>query len=262
MNTVDGEGPLLKIRNLSRQFGGLTALNEFDLDLFKAEILGLIGPNGAGKSTFFNLISGFHKPTNGMVQFKEQDITNWKPHQIARSGIGRAFQASTLFMRLTAFENVFNGFHLTYRERYWKSFLHTPTAGLEEGVIKGKVIEILEFMGLAAYRDIPAHNLPYGHQKILGVCIALATSPEILLLDEPLTGMHPEETAAVGHLIGKLRQRGLSIILVEHNIEAVMRICDRIVVLNHGRKITEGLPREVRSNQEVIDAYLGTDEED
>lgn len=252
---------LLETRSLSKYFGGLAAISQLDLDVYPLEILGLIGPNGAGKTTLFNVLNGFQKPNEGRVIFKEQDITGLKAHKIAQLGIGRAFQTSTLFMRLTVFDNVFNGFHMNYKEGEWRSFLHTPRARKEERNIKQRVMEILEFMGLAESKDQLAQNLPYGHQKILGVCIALATEPTLLLLDEPLNGMNPEETSTVLDLLNKVREKGITILLVEHNMDAVMRICDRIVVLNHGKKIAEGLPREIGNNKEVIDAYLGADEE-
>ena len=254
--------PLLEVRNLTKHFGGLSAITELDLDIFNSEILGVIGPNGAGKSTLFNLISGFYPPTQGRVIFEGKNITGLKAHEIAQMGIGRSFQASTLFMKLTVFDNVFNAYHMNYKNAVWKSFLHTPSALREERVVKQKVLEILEFMGLADLKDQIAHNLPHGHQRILGVCIALATQPKLLLLDEPLTGMHPEETSRMLDLIKKVQGRNITIVLVEHNMDAVMQLCDRIVVLNHGRKIAEGLPKEIRDNQEVIEAYLGTEEED
>jgi branched-chain amino acid transport system ATP-binding protein len=253
---------LLEVRNLTKHFGGLAAISELDLDIFDPEILGIIGPNGAGKSTFFNIVSGFYPPTRGRVMFKGRDIIGLKAHQIAQLGIGRSFQSSTLFMNLTVFDNVFIGFHMNYKEAAWKSFLHTPPALKEERSAKQRVMEILEFMGLAESKDQIAHNLPHGHQRILGVSIALATQPKLLLLDEPLTGMHPEETSRMLDLIRKVQGRNITIVLVEHNMDAVMQLCDRIVVLNHGRKIAEGLPKEIRDNQEVIEAYLGTEEED
>jgi branched-chain amino acid transport system ATP-binding protein len=252
---------LLEVRNLSKHFGGLSALSELDLDIFDSEILGVIGPNGAGKSTFFNLVNGFYPPTKGRVKFKGRDIIGLKAHEIARLGIGRSFQISTLFMDLTVFDNVLNGFHMNYKESTWKSFLHTPSALKEVRRAKQRVTEILEFMGLAKSKDQIAHNLPHGHQRILGVCIALVTQPKLLLLDEPLTGMHPEETSTMLNLIKKIQNKGVTIVLVEHNMDAVMRLCDRIVVLNHGKKIAEGRPKEIRDNDEVIEAYLGTEEE-
>jgi branched-chain amino acid transport system ATP-binding protein len=254
--------PLLEVRNLTKHFGGLSAITELDLDIFNSEILGVIGPNGAGKSTLFNLISGFYPPTQGRVIFEGRNITGSKAHEIAQMGIGRSFQASTLFMKLTVFDNVFNAYHMKYKKAIWKSFLHTPSALREERVAREKVLEILEFMGLAGLKDQIAHNLPHGHQRILGVSIALATQPKLLLLDEPLTGMHPEETLRMLDLIKKVQGRNITIVLVEHNMDAVMQLCDRIVVLNHGRKIAEGLPIEIRDNQEVIEAYLGTEEGD
>jgi branched-chain amino acid transport system ATP-binding protein len=252
---------LIEVRNLTKHFGGLAAISELDLEILDSEILGVIGPNGAGKSTLFNVISGFYLPTKGKVTFKGRDIIGLKAHRIAELGIGRSFQASTLFMNLTVFDNVLIGFHMNYKEAAWKSFLHTPSALREERGAKQRVMEILEFIGLAELKDQFANNLPHGHQRILGVCIALATQPELLLLDEPLTGMHTEEISTMLDLIKKLQKSGMTIVLVEHNMEAVMRLCERIIVLNHGKKIAEGSPEEISDNQEVTEAYLGKEEE-
>jgi len=248
---------LLEIRGLSRYFGGLAAVNDLDLDVLDSEILGLIGPNGAGKTTLFNLINGFFPPTSGEVIFQGEEISKFKPHEIAKLGIGRSFQQSVLFMGSTVFENVFTGFHMNYKTGLLKQFLHTPAVREEEENIKQKVMEILEFMGLASQKDELAQNLSHGHQRILGLCIALASNPELLLLDEPVTGMNPGETVTMIGLIRQLRDRGITLVVVEHDMKAVMSLCDRIVVLNYGRKIAEGLPGEIRENRSVIEAYLG-----
>jgi branched-chain amino acid transport system ATP-binding protein len=252
---------LLEVRRLTKNFGGLAAVNDVHFHVGEGEILGLIGPNGAGKSTVFNLINGFLPVTRGRITYEGRDITGLKAHRIARLGIGRAFQASTLFLKLSVFDNVFNGFHVRYRKAAWRSFLHTRGAREEEGKAREEVNEILQFMGLAKLEGVLAQNLPHGHQKMLGVCIAMAIRPRLLLLDEPLSGMHPEEAAAMSEVIRKIRDSGVTIVLVEHNVGAVMRLCDRIVVLNQGRKIAEGFPREIAQNQQVIEAYLGTDDE-
>jgi branched-chain amino acid transport system ATP-binding protein len=255
-------GSLLDVYKLTKYFGGLAAVNDLQFHAGAGEILGLIGPNGAGKSTVFNLINGFLPVTRGRITFEGRDITGLKAHRIARLGIGRAFQASTLFMKLSVFENVFNGFHLRYRRSSWRSFLHTRDAREEEERAREDVMDILRFVGLERLKGVLAQNLPHGHQKMLGVCIAMAIGPKLLLLDEPLAGMNPEETATMSEVITKLRDSGVTIVLVEHNIGAVMRLCDRIVVLSQGRKIAEGPPGEIAQNRDVIEAYLGTDEEE
>jgi branched-chain amino acid transport system ATP-binding protein len=248
---------LLQVQKLNKNFGGLAALHRVDLNVLESEILGIIGPNGAGKTTLFNVITGLIPPTEGKVIFKEEDITGLRADQIARRGIGRTFQASVLFMENTVFENVFIAFHMDYRQPGWKSFLHTPGAIKEELVIRQRAMEIMEFAGLASIKEELAMNLPHGHQRVLGVSLALATRPSLLLLDEPATGMNPVETSAMVDLIRKIRERGTGVVIVEHDMKAVMSLCDRIIVLNHGVKIAEGPPEEIRKNKEVIEAYLG-----
>jgi branched-chain amino acid transport system ATP-binding protein len=251
---------LLEIRNLHKYFGGLAAVDALDFDVFNSEIVGLIGPNGAGKTTLFNVICGFHTATSGKVIFNGEEITRLKPHQIAGMGIGRTFQATTLFMEATVFDNVVTGFHKNYNASRWETFLHTPSARKEEDAIRQKAMEILEFMGLASLKGETAQDLPHGHQRVLGICIALATNPTLLLLDEPVTGMNPGETLTMIGLIRQLRDRGIAIVMVEHDMKAVMSLCDRITVLSYGKKIAEGLPEEIRGNKEVIEAYLGREE--
>ena len=248
---------MLEVRKLSKYFGGLAAVNQVDLDVVEAEILGLIGPNGAGKTTLFNVISGFFPSSSGNVIFCGQDITNLKAHETARLGISRTFQASTLFMKLSALDNVFTGCHLGYRTSMWKRFLRMPSARKEEGMLRQEAREILEFMGLSALKDERAGNLTHGQQRILGVCVALAAKPKLLLLDEPVTGMNPSETQTMVGLIRQIRDRGTTIILVEHDMKVVMNLCERIAVLNYGQKIAEGLPGKIRENKEVVEAYLG-----
>jgi len=248
---------ILEVKQLSKYFGGLAAVSELDLSVVDSEILGLIGPNGAGKTTLFNVISGFFPPTSGKVTFDSRDITGLKAHQIAHLGISRTFQASTLFMKISVLDNVFTGYHMSYKTSIWKRLLRMPSALNEEEMLRQRTMEILGFMGLESLKDELAANLPHGHQRILGVCMALATNPKLLLLDEPVTGMNPEETQTMIDLIRQIRDRGVTIVVVEHDMRAVMNLCDRILVLNYGRKIAEGLPEEIRDNKEVVEAYLG-----
>jgi branched-chain amino acid transport system ATP-binding protein len=251
---------LLMIRKISKSFGGLNVLRLLDLDVFDSEIVGLIGPNGAGKTTLLNVISGFLRPTSGKVIFRNMEITGLEPDQVVRKGIVRTFQASTLFMGSSVFGNVFTACHANYRTGIWQAFVHSSAVRKEEEALKQKAVEILEFMNLASIKDEIAANLPHGHQRVLGICIALAANPQLLMLDEPATGMNPQETLVIVNLIRRIRDRGIAIIMVEHDMRAIMTVCDRVIVLNYGSKIAEGLPEEISTNKEVIEAYLGRED--
>ena len=245
---------LLEARDLTKHFGGLAAVSQFDLTVDTGEIVGLIGPNGAGKTTCFNLLSGFLPPTVGTVTFNGENITGLAPHYIVQRGLIRTFQLTVLFQDMTVLENVLMGLHLHSRRglgRLLFSRRRFPRAEVSWAQ------EILEFTGLVSHADQLAKNLPHGHQRVLGIAMALAARPRLLLLDEPVTGMNHEESQRVMNLVRTIRDRGMTILLVEHNMKAVMGICERIVVLNFGQKLAEGTPAAVSANPDVITAYLG-----
>ena len=252
--------PLLELRGVTKNFGKLQAVSDLDFIVDKGAIHSLIGPNGAGKTTVFNLITGTFPVTSGKILFDGVDITRLEPHQIAQRGVSRSFQQTYLFMQSTVLENVLIGLHMRSHAGAFYEFLHFPSARRVDSDARREALDIIDFMGLGALRNELAGNLPHGHQRALGVSIALACNPVLLLLDEPVTGMNPTETAEMVERIKGIRDRGVTVILVEHDMRVVMGISDRITVLNYGKKIVDCLPHEVRQNREVVEAYLGREE--
>jgi len=250
---------LLELRGVTKRFGGLVAVDNVDLDIEEGEIRGIIGPNGAGKTTLFNVITGNYSVTKGSIKYNGEDITGLSPHEIASRGLVRTFQQTALFNEFTLLKNVSVACHLHAKVMLFGAVAHTPTAQQTQRQAEERALEILEFMGLAGLKDELAVNLPHGHQRSLGVAIGLAAEPKLLLLDEPVTGMNPAEKQHMVGLIRKVRDRGITIMLVEHDMRTVMGICEKISVLDFGKKIAEGLPEEISNNQQVIEAYLGTE---
>jgi branched-chain amino acid transport system ATP-binding protein len=247
---------LLEARSLTKRFGGLTVINKLDLCLNEGEILGFLGPNGAGKSTFFNLVTGVVLPTSGQILYEGADITKKRPHQVAKLGVGRTFQLNPLFGDFTVFENVAAAHHLNPHSSAWDVYFNTRKYRENEKSISESSESILEFLGLSHIRGELAKNLPHGYQKILGVARALATRPKLLLLDEPLGGMNPEEIRFSINAVAKLRERGITILVVEHNMQ-ILGVCDRVAVISFGEKIFEGTPAEVKNDETVIKTYFG-----
>lgn len=250
---------LLTINDLSMRFGGLMAICDLAFSIDQGEIRGLIGPNGSGKTTLFNVISGVYRPSKGSITFKGEEISRLKPHRTAQLGIVRTFQSITLFKNFSVLKNVMVGCHLHSNYSYLGALLNTAKTKRSEKDNESKAREIIDFMGLAQYTDDLAVNLPHGHQRALGVAIAMAAEPELLMLDEPCTGMNTEETAEMVGLINKIRDRGVTILLIEHDMKVVMGICDKITVINFGTKISEGTPAEIQKDELVHEAYLGSD---
>jgi branched-chain amino acid transport system ATP-binding protein len=247
---------LLEIKGLTKYFGGLAAVNKLNMSVHEGEIVGLMGPNGAGKTTVFNLITGIHRPSSGRVIFQGSEIGGKKPHVIAASGIGRTFQFAYLFPDFTVLENVVASFHLDPTCGFWEGLLNTRSYKRKEERILEEAMEILRLVGLEQEKDILGKNLPHGPQKLLTMARALAIRPKLLLLDEPIGGMHFDEVNRAISAIKRIRSEGTTIVLVEHNMR-LMRLCERIVVMDFGERIAEGTYEEVKNHEHVMRAYFG-----
>lgn len=251
--------PMLAVSGLTKNFGGLRAVDNVTFQVERGSIMGLIGPNGAGKTTTFNLISGRFAASAGTVRMNGRTLTGLRPDQIAGCGIARTFQGTRIFPQLSVEENVRIAALASIKVGFWADWIGLPAARAAELQAEQRAHEILQWIGLSGHATETAGALAYAHQSLLGIALALALRPQLLLLDEPFAGMNPGETVQAAEMVRRIRDDGVTVVLVEHDVPAVMRICDRIVVLDQGAKIAEGTPEEIRTNERVIEAYLGVD---